>query len=257
MGRRKRIKGLNKPFCWYCNRDFDNLKVLVDHQKAKHFKCSTCNRRFNSAPAMIAHARTVHKDIIPHVPNSLPGYDIVTIDIYGMEGVPEDDIKAHKDELYRQIKQRRRQKESDSDDSEEEQRVRARNRQKEQGDRNQDDQFQQDKQLLPAVISTLHPGATGGGNLPMMIQIQLQQQNTGPIQPAQLGFAVVPPQRQTPQIAQNTASIVYRYTDNTEQMEEKRARARRYQFRGYGLKNITNLGAKVDPTLGYRLNDVF
>jgi len=40
---------LDRPWCYYCERDFDNLKVLLDHQKAKHFKCETCGRRLNTA----------------------------------------------------------------------------------------------------------------------------------------------------------------------------------------------------------------
>lgn len=30
-------------------RDFDDLKILISHQKAKHFKCERCNRRLNTA----------------------------------------------------------------------------------------------------------------------------------------------------------------------------------------------------------------
>lgn len=30
-------------------RDFDDLKILISHQKAKHFKCERCGRRLNTA----------------------------------------------------------------------------------------------------------------------------------------------------------------------------------------------------------------
>ena len=30
---------LTRPWCYYCERDFDDLKILINHQKAKHFKC--------------------------------------------------------------------------------------------------------------------------------------------------------------------------------------------------------------------------
>jgi hypothetical protein len=40
---------LARPWCYYCERDFDDLKILISHQKAKHFKCDKCNRRLNTA----------------------------------------------------------------------------------------------------------------------------------------------------------------------------------------------------------------
>ncbi len=30
-------------------RDFEDLKLLISHQKAKHFKCDECGRRLNTA----------------------------------------------------------------------------------------------------------------------------------------------------------------------------------------------------------------
>lgn len=40
---------LARPWCYYCERDFDDLKILIHHQKAKHFKCERCARRLNTA----------------------------------------------------------------------------------------------------------------------------------------------------------------------------------------------------------------
>lgn len=40
---------LARPWCYYCERDFDDLKILINHQKAKHFKCERCGRRLNTA----------------------------------------------------------------------------------------------------------------------------------------------------------------------------------------------------------------
>lgn len=34
-------------------RDFDDLKILISHQKAKHFKCERCGRRLNTAGGML------------------------------------------------------------------------------------------------------------------------------------------------------------------------------------------------------------
>ena len=53
---------LNRPWCFYCDRDFDDEKILVHHQRAKHFKCLHCNRRLGSAAGMAAHMLQVHKE---------------------------------------------------------------------------------------------------------------------------------------------------------------------------------------------------
>ena len=54
MGKKKRghpdvEEILARPWCYYCERDFDDLKILTMHQKAKHFKCERCGRRLNTA----------------------------------------------------------------------------------------------------------------------------------------------------------------------------------------------------------------
>ena len=54
MGKKKRSQPdleeiLARPWCYYCERDFDDLKILINHQKAKHFKCERCGRRLNTA----------------------------------------------------------------------------------------------------------------------------------------------------------------------------------------------------------------
>lgn len=56
--KRKRYPDLNqkleRPWCYYCERDFDDLKILISHQKAKHFKCDRCGRRLNTAGGTLA-----------------------------------------------------------------------------------------------------------------------------------------------------------------------------------------------------------
>ena len=37
----------------------------------------------------------VHKDTIDKVPNSLPNRGNIEIEIYGMEGIPDADVKEH------------------------------------------------------------------------------------------------------------------------------------------------------------------
>ena len=37
----------------------------------------------------------VHKEKVDKVPNALPGRNNIEIEIYGMEGIPEEDVKEH------------------------------------------------------------------------------------------------------------------------------------------------------------------
>jgi hypothetical protein len=79
----------------YCNREFDDEKILVQHQKAKHFKCHICHKKLYTAPGLSIHCMQVHKEAIDKVPNSLPNRSNIEIEIYGMEGIPAQDLKDH------------------------------------------------------------------------------------------------------------------------------------------------------------------
>ncbi|XAO26184.1 hypothetical protein I312_105018 [Cryptococcus bacillisporus CA1280] len=79
MGKKKRSQVfVLKPWCWYCEREFEDDKVLLQHQKSKHFKCQLCPRKLNQ----------VHKCDPEPLTNTLPGRDGYDIEIFGMEGVP-------------------------------------------------------------------------------------------------------------------------------------------------------------------------
>jgi len=93
MGRKK--KKQTKPWCWYCNREFDDEKILIQHQKAKHFKCHICHKKLYTGPGLSIHCMQVHKETIDKVPNSLPNRNNIEIEIYGMEGIPPEDAKEH------------------------------------------------------------------------------------------------------------------------------------------------------------------
>ncbi|GAB0089920.1 BUB3-interacting and GLEBS motif-containing protein ZNF207 [Sergentomyia squamirostris] len=108
MGRKK--KKASKPWCWYCNREFEDDKILVQHQKAKHFKCHICHKKLYTGPGLSIHCMQVHKETIDKVPNSLPNRSNIEIEIYGMEGIPAEDLRDHD-------KQKNGSK-SDSDDDE-------------------------------------------------------------------------------------------------------------------------------------------
>eukprot|EP01102_Stenamoeba_stenopodia_P006808 TRINITY_DN189_c0_g1_i5.p1 TRINITY_DN189_c0_g1~~TRINITY_DN189_c0_g1_i5.p1 ORF type:complete len:200 (+),score=31.26 TRINITY_DN189_c0_g1_i5:167-766(+) len=95
MGKKKRKN--QKPYCWYCERQFDDEKILIQHQKAKHFKCHICHKKLTTAGGMVVHVFQVHKENVTKVPNSKPGRDSVKYEIYGMEGIPDEEELGESD----------------------------------------------------------------------------------------------------------------------------------------------------------------
>lgn len=91
MGRIK--KKPIKPWCWYCNREFDNDSILIHHQKVKHFSCHICHKHLFSGPGLVTHCMQVHKEVVEKIPNAFPNRNSVEIEIYGMGGIPEADRK--------------------------------------------------------------------------------------------------------------------------------------------------------------------
>ncbi|GAA5821502.1 hypothetical protein JCM10212_001492 [Sporobolomyces blumeae] len=83
-------------WCWYCDRTFEDQRVLLSHQKAKHFRCPMCPRRLNTAGGLGVHLDQVHKVGTDKIENALPGRESFDIEIYGMEGVPAADLAAWK-----------------------------------------------------------------------------------------------------------------------------------------------------------------
>jgi hypothetical protein len=92
---------LERPWCFYCNKDFDDLKILVDHQKAKHYKCQVahCNRRLNTVGGLRVHMQQVHKEELKSVPNVLEDRDDVNLEIFGMEGIPAQMRQAYNQQV--------------------------------------------------------------------------------------------------------------------------------------------------------------
>ena len=122
---------LDRPWCYYCERDFDDLKILISHQKAKHFKCERCGRRLNTAGGMFdsvlrssaafkarqhtshlteltfrvglnVHMNQVHKETLANVENALPNRQGLDIEIFGMEGIPGDVVETHNQRVIQQ-----------------------------------------------------------------------------------------------------------------------------------------------------------
>uniref|UniRef100_A0A9J8D3M2 Zinc finger protein 207, a n=1 Tax=Cyprinus carpio carpio TaxID=630221 RepID=A0A9J8D3M2_CYPCA len=121
MGRKK--KKQMKPWCWYCNRDFDDEKILIQHQKAKHFKCHICHKKLYTGPGLAIHCMQVHKETIDGVPNAIPGRTDIELEIYGMEGIPEKDVEERRRVLEQKTQdnqKKKQQDDSDEDDDDEE-----------------------------------------------------------------------------------------------------------------------------------------
>lgn len=43
----------------YCNREFEDEKILIQHQKAKHFKCHICHKKLYTGPGLSIHCMQV------------------------------------------------------------------------------------------------------------------------------------------------------------------------------------------------------
>ena len=104
MGRKKRILNVLKPFCFYCDKEFENTNMLLQHQKKRHFACKTCPRKFSTASSLCTHYNQFHGTSISKVPHAIAGRDRVDIYIYGMEGVPTTIIDER---LQRKLKKKR------------------------------------------------------------------------------------------------------------------------------------------------------
>ncbi|RRT60127.1 hypothetical protein BHE74_00022966 [Ensete ventricosum] len=70
MGKKK--KRPSKMWCYYCDREFDDEKILVQHQKAKHFKCHVCHKKLSTAGGMAIHVLQVHKETVTKYVPSFP-----------------------------------------------------------------------------------------------------------------------------------------------------------------------------------------
>lgn len=93
MGKKK--KRPSKVWCYYCDREFDDEKILVQHQKAKHFKCHVCHKKLSTAGGMAIHVLQVHKESVTKVPNAKAGRESTEIEIFGMQGIPPEILAAH------------------------------------------------------------------------------------------------------------------------------------------------------------------
>ncbi|KAF2755348.1 hypothetical protein EJ05DRAFT_99045 [Pseudovirgaria hyperparasitica] len=96
---------LGKPWCYYCERDFTDMLNLIRHQKAKHFKCERCGRRLNTAGGLSVHMNQVHKEQLHFVENALENRKGLEVEIFGMEGIPDDIKQAHQQRVLQNFYQ--------------------------------------------------------------------------------------------------------------------------------------------------------
>ena len=93
MGRKKREEIKLKPFCYYCDKEFDSANILLKHQKNRHFSCKDCRKKFSTANSLVTHAMQKHRNTVKKVYNAKKGRDECTLCIYGMEGIPHELIE--------------------------------------------------------------------------------------------------------------------------------------------------------------------
>lgn len=96
MGRKKDIQHAPqrqafelKPFCYYCDKEFDTVKTLIQHQRTKHCNCSECGLKFDTVTGLRVHMLNAYKKTLKEVPGAVPGRENPDIVVHGMEGIPK------------------------------------------------------------------------------------------------------------------------------------------------------------------------
>lgn len=92
---------LARLWCYYCEKDFDNDRELIDHQKSKHFQCASCKKRLQTANGLVVHVNNVHKLTVDKIENALPGRESTKVEIFGMMGIPDDLREEKRGEVIR------------------------------------------------------------------------------------------------------------------------------------------------------------
>ena len=66
MGRKSKPKAVvAKPWCFYCDRTFDNDTVLIQHQKQRHWKCRSLPSKYMRLGKHMAPKACPHPSLPP------------------------------------------------------------------------------------------------------------------------------------------------------------------------------------------------
>lgn len=85
-----------KLFCYFCDAEFHDERVLIQHQLSKHFRCPECRSgisgKCNTLHGLMIHYRKVHTAELKVVPNAKEGRDdpFASMQIIGTRNVPEE-----------------------------------------------------------------------------------------------------------------------------------------------------------------------
>ena len=106
MGRKKRDDVKLKPFCYYCDKEFNSEAILHKHQRTRHFSCCQCRKKFNTAKSLANHLMSRHRITLETVANAKKGRESVLLEIYIMSGIPEEiiDEKIHQKTIQKEQK---------------------------------------------------------------------------------------------------------------------------------------------------------
>lgn len=106
MGGRKKLLGTvqadvgdGRFFCYYCDREFDDVKSLVHHQRLRHFCCKESGRTFDSITGLRVHMLNAFKKSLKEVPNSMTGRENPNVDVRGMDGLPKGILEERRQRL--------------------------------------------------------------------------------------------------------------------------------------------------------------
>lgn len=93
------------PFwCYYCGYEATDETKLIQHQAAKHFACPFCDvgafgRLCQSLSGLVSHVRRSHRKDLDKVPGAIQGRDSVSMNIFGMSGIPQELLDARREEM--------------------------------------------------------------------------------------------------------------------------------------------------------------
>mmetsp|Transcript_136272 Transcript_136272/g.240862 ORF Transcript_136272/g.240862 Transcript_136272/m.240862 type:complete len:204 (-) Transcript_136272:148-759(-) len=78
-------------WCWYCGHRAESERLLIQHQRLRHFQCHNCSNQklCDHIFALKSHVRKLHQVFLNKVPNAIEGRDNVEIEVLGKRGIPE------------------------------------------------------------------------------------------------------------------------------------------------------------------------